>query len=404
MKTLFCLFFLILVCQSLADDIKRYDGYKVLRIFTNGSLYDGADVHVVAEKLLADVWAANPMEGWIDVMVSPTQLPAFEYFESKVNVEDVQALLDQNEEEIKVARANGLGEWVFDYFPTHGEVVNWLNQEVSQHPEATRVVLGQTYYGTDIEGLLLGEPGNPLVYIHCGIHAREWITVTTCCWIIDNLLNTDPNRGVLLADFQWVIIPVFNIDGYDRTHTSDRLWRKNVSPNQGSACLGTDINRNYGYGWGGPGSSNQPCSETYRGLNAYSTPEATAERNYLQPKFTNGEVIAYFDIHSYGAYFMSAWGYSSTQLPADYAAMDIAMSSAVDAIWGVNSRTYAYGSSGRILYLTSGGTVDWTYGDGGVVHSYTIEAFGSNFTPPPSWIIPIATEIWAGVKDVIINL
>ena len=31
----------------------------------------------------------------------------------------------------------------------------------------------------------------------------------------------------------------------------DRLWRKNRSPNHGSLCFGTDLNRNWQFSWGG---------------------------------------------------------------------------------------------------------------------------------------------------------
>jgi hypothetical protein len=27
------------------------------------------------------------------------------------------------------------------------------------------------------------------------------------------------------------------------------MWRKNRSPSPGSSCLGTDLNRNFGYKW-----------------------------------------------------------------------------------------------------------------------------------------------------------
>ena len=32
---------------------------------------------------------------------------------------------------------------------------------------------------------------------------------------------------------------------------NDRLWRKNRSINQGSSCVGTDLNRNYDHNWSG---------------------------------------------------------------------------------------------------------------------------------------------------------
>jgi len=289
----------------------------------------------------------------------------------------------------------------FDYFPTYGEVLQYLNEEAQNHDHAQIVKIGETYEGTDIIGLQFGY-GQRIIYIHCGIHAREWITVTTCAWIINQLLYEDPDRVNLLNYFTWVIVPVLNVDGYDRTFTTDRLWRKSVSPNQGSSCLGTDINRNYGYNWGGAGASTSPCAETYRGSAAWSSPEATSERNFLQPRFQ--QLIAYWDIHSYGGYNLSPWGYTATGIPADFTQMDASMRSAVQAMASVNGRTYTFGQSGRALYLTSGGTIDWTYGAGGVVDGYVIECWGSNFTPPTSWIQPIGREVWAGMKRNILDI
>ena len=34
-------------------------------------------------------------------------------------------------------------------------------------------------------------------------------------------------------------------------HRQERLWRKNRKNNVGSTCVGTDLNRNYDYKWGG---------------------------------------------------------------------------------------------------------------------------------------------------------
>jgi hypothetical protein len=74
------------------------------------------------------------------------------------------------------------------------------------------------------------------------------------------------------------------------------------------------------------------------------------------------------------------------------------MDSGVAAIRAVNGRTYASGSTARTLYIASGGSNDWTYGDHGVVCSFTIECYGTNFTPPVSQILPIGREVWAGVR------
>jgi len=240
--------------------------------------------------------------------------------------------------------------------------------------------------------------------MHCTIHAREWITTTTCMWIIDQLLSVDPDRAHLLNQFRWIVVPIHNVDGYEFTHTTNRLWRKNRQPNVGSSCIGTDLNRNYAYGWGGnDGSSPDPCSDIFRGSRPFSAPETTAEVNYLQPFLDLGRVRAYIDIHSYGAYILSPWGYTAAS-PRDFPEMNRNMIAMEAAIRTINGRAYRYGSSSTTLYINSGSTADHMYGEGGVANSYTIECFGNNFTPPASFIQPIGREVWAGIKQLAVNL
>jgi len=279
-----------------------------------------------------------------------------------------------------------------------------LSQKIDAHSDkASHVVLGQSYNGEDIVGISIGDASRPVFYLHCGIHAREWITVTTCLWIVDQLLDSDPERDKLTALFRWVLIPVHNVDGYDYTHTTSRLWRKNRAPNSGSTCIGTDVNRNYAYAWDGPGSSTNPCSDTYRGSAPFSTPEAMAENAYLSPLMNAGNLGAYIDIHAYGAMFMSPWAWTTT-LPTDYTTMNAQMTAATAAIQSVNGNRYAMGSIARTIYVASGSTVDFTYSAGEVTNSYAIECFGSSFTPPVSSILPIGKEIWAGVRSVALRI
>jgi murein tripeptide amidase MpaA len=46
-------------------------------------------------------------------------------------------------------------------------------------------------------------------------------------------------------------VPVVNPDGYEYTHTEDRLWRKSRSRHNGDRCIGVDLNRNFDFHWGG---------------------------------------------------------------------------------------------------------------------------------------------------------
>jgi len=338
------------------------------------------------------------VEKWVDVMI-PSKLvnskdSLFSGFSYQVRIKDVQADIDKNElERIQLAQPDDF----FTAFQTYGAINNWL-QEQSQNPKARRMSVGSTYQGLPIHALKIADDFSnekSTIVIHCGIHAREWISPSTCCWIIDALLSKDADRDSLIAKFDFIIIPVLNADGYTYTHTNSRLWRKNRQPNSGSTCIGTDLNRNFDYDFGGTGASPSPCSDIYHGASPYSAPEARGVTTLLN---SLDHVAAYIDIHSYGAMWMSAWGYLCSAYPPDYSEMEPVMRSAVAAVRTINGRNYVFGAGCQTIYKTSGDCCDDSYGNIGIVHSYTIEAAGNSFTPSPAEIPRVGQEIWAGVK------
>ncbi len=95
--------------------------------------------------------------------------------------------------------------------------------------------------------------GKQALWFDGGLHAREWITVTTVTYLADTILRnygktTDATN--LLDTFDIIICPILNVDGYDYTWTDDRMWRKTRTPNKRSPCDGTDPNRNWAFHWG----------------------------------------------------------------------------------------------------------------------------------------------------------
>lgn len=97
----------------------------------------------------------------------------------------------------------------------------------------------------------------------------------------------------LVRDADWYVLPVVNPDGYEFSHTTDRLWRKTRSmhelPTAASGrlfkrppCAGVDLNRNWDFNWGDrAGASDDPCSDQYAGPRPFSEPEAKATAAFI---------------------------------------------------------------------------------------------------------------------------
>ena len=69
-----------------------------------------------------------------------------------------------------------------------------------------------------------------------------------------------------------------------------------------------------------------------------------------------------------------------------------------NALYAVHQKTYEVGCIPCMLYVASGGSLDWTLGELGIPYSYGMElrdtgAYG--FLLPPEQIIPTGEEVWA---------
>lgn len=179
-------------------------------------------------------------------------------------------------------------------------------------------------------------------------------------------------------------------------HTNDRLWRKNRRRN--SYCYGVDLNRNYGYQWGGQGSSQQPCSEIYSGSRAFSEPETKAVSDFLSKSAANFKASLSF--HSYGQYILYPWGYDR-KVPPDHADLDRVGKEGAEAIRAVSGYQYTVGPAGSSLYPAAGGSDDWAKGTLKFKYSYTVElrdTGNSGFMLPADQIIGTGKETMAFMR------
>ena len=144
--------------------------------------------------------------------------------------------------------------------------------------------------------------------------------------------DTDPMAKNLLDVYDFVMLPVSNPDGYEHTHTNDRMWRKTRSRQNGAwgyFCRGADPNRNWNFHWNEAGSSNHPCSDIYAGPAPFSEPETKAMSDYILS--VKDRVVMYLSLHSYSQLFLTPWGWTR-ELPKDYPDMERVAKSAAQAL------------------------------------------------------------------------
>ena len=50
--------------------------------------------------------------------------------------------------------------------------------------------IGKSYYGLDMAQVTVSAGGDGMrevIFLECGIHAREWVSPATCIWIFDQV-------------------------------------------------------------------------------------------------------------------------------------------------------------------------------------------------------------------------
>ncbi|MDZ7344243.1 MAG: M14 family metallopeptidase [candidate division KSB1 bacterium] len=282
-------------------------------------------------------------------------------------------------------------------YHTYAELNDELHKLAAEFPQIVQVSsIGQSVQGRELWAIKISdhvtqdEAEAEVVFLG-GHHAREWIAVDVPLLLANHLVKSYGSDTTITRRLQqsevW-IVPLVNPDGHQYSVTNDRLWRKNRR-NNGDGTFGVDLNRNYSYQWGGPGSSGDTFSEIYRGPAPFSEPETRAVRDFLLRRETKA-LISY---HNFSQLILYPWGYTSAPAP-DFQLLQglaVAMADRVRAVHGV---TYTPQQSAE-LYLASGDTTDWLYGERGVPN-FTIELRPRSVIPgfelPESEIAPTFEE------------
>jgi hypothetical protein len=196
----------------------------------------------------------------------------------------------------------------FDYPKT----VQWMNSLRAKFPKHVHLRnlskefnLGTTSQGNQIMALQISKQSQwsslrPKVLFIGQHHAREIMTHHAVMDLANAFLGHMARHRNLVN--QWLekvdlwFIPVVNPDGLNFVFSTNKWWRKNLTPGP-NGSQGVDLNRNYAFKWGECGNfSKSPRSETYLGPKPNSEHEVKV-MDQLNQLMKFQYVISF---HSYG--------------------------------------------------------------------------------------------------------
>ncbi|CAL4063235.1 unnamed protein product, partial [Meganyctiphanes norvegica] len=403
-----------------AQPHKRYDGHRVVSITCSDDRTSFV-IRDLVEELQLDVWATHHLQNPVmDILLPPQQYDSFMGHMKKngikvqIFVEDVQRLIDAQHYDTPTTNIE-IGSDIFNHTAYHtlDEIYASLDALEADSSYVTTYVAGTTLEGRDIRVAKISMDGSdtrPVIWVDCGIHAREWISQATCQWMLDHLVSdygTDDMVTAVMGAYDFHIMPSANPDGYVFNWEHDRIWRKNRHPFDDILnCHGVDANRNFDIHFGEVGASTAHCMPDFEGEFAFSEKESQAIRDALTP--LANRLTAYFTIHSYSELWMTPYGFTSDK-PSNWPEQMRVAEYGVNYLKAVNGIEYQFGNIHDIIYAVSGGSSDWAYEVLGVPYSYALELrpkMGNPYTfmLPPSYIIPVGNETMTGILGSIIYM
>lgn len=275
-------------------------------------------------------------------------------------------------------------------YHSYTEVAAKLDDLAKINPSiVTKMSLGRSLENRDVPMIRISgkTPGDAetqklpaIMYMGCH-HAREHLSVEVPLMFAEYLIKnygTDANVTKLVDSREIFVAPMVNPDGhvYDfQGNGEGKMWRKNRRHNS-NGTWGVDLNRNYGFYWGTGGSSTDGSSDVYMGPSAFSEPETVNVREFVR---SQKRMTTLLTLHTFSELVLYPWGHSYDPIgkggvgkTEDFPVFE-KMAKQM-ASW--NGYTPEQASS---LYIASGDTTDWAYGELGIF------AFTFELTPTSLW-------------------
>lgn len=336
--------------------LARYGGDVVLR-FNVSNDAETSSLADAADTLLLDVWDFS--QDWVDIRLATDLVPSLlGLLPSSLQQSHMPLLHERN-----------LAQAIYDTFPKPQRpspaapttspphfrdqpalklsdtprddffanyqplpvIEAWMRLFAVLYKSHVRLIkIGVSYEGRDILGLRVGvhptnnedpdPPNRKTVLVTGGVHAREWISISTVNYVARDLITgygKVPSITQLLEDFDFVFVPTLNPDGYAYTWDTDRLWRKNRQQTKIRFCRGIDLDRGYGFEWDGVRTAGNPCSESFAGDEPFEAVESKRLADWAKNETENNNVqfVGFLDLHSYSQQILYPYSYSCSDTP-----------------------------------------------------------------------------------------
>ncbi|CCD23484.1 putative metallocarboxypeptidase NDAI_0B04490 [Naumovozyma dairenensis CBS 421] len=414
--------------------LRAYDQYNIIRFHSNNITHVLKDV-IQPMTNDYDIWTRNTE--FIDIKLLKTiKIPNSNEYSHEIIINDINSLIEEtydsslgnNDQEnifdvsLKMNNNNNDFFYFKQYHPLQS-IYLWLDLMKSTFPNLVTIEnIGTTFENEPLKVVHISSnnssmnPKNKTILITGGIHAREWISISTTLFTIYQLLTkygASKRETKYIDSLNFLIIPIFNPDGYKYTWTNDRLWRKNRQETYMSNCQGIDLDHSFGYKW--DNNFEFPCSEEYSGQYPMEALEVKHWDTFINDITTRGvHIYGFLDLHSYSQDIIYPYAYSCDELPRDYEnllELSYGLSKAIRNKSGKNYKVVAAckdRGSDLNPKLGSGTALDYMY------HNKAYWAFqlklrdtgNHGFLLPPKYILPVAKETYAAIKyfcDFILN-
>lgn len=394
-----------------------YAGDKLVRI-QYSAIPHTAKAQLIAGKFRH--WART--QSYIDLQVNSTQLLALASLGCrwKVLIDDVAASIANTLESSPHADfASAADKLVakdlfFQQYQSLESINSWLEYLADNYLHVISLEeIGRTFEDRPIYAVHFAAPHDSLpghdtrktIVISGGLHAREWILVLLALFLVNALLEAyiaNP-ASKILQNLDFIIVPVFNPDGYAYTWSHDRLWRKNRQETTQHGCVGIDLDHAFDYHW--LASDTDACNEDWPGSEPLEALEARAWDQYLKKINAEHTIYGYIDLHSYAQQVLYPYAYLCEQQPRDEETL-------LELAYGIaKTMRLAHGTfydvspacidrdSDLVPFLGAGASLDYMYHNKAhLAFQFKLRDTGNHgYLVPPKYIEPVGQETFAGI-------